>query len=344
VRRRRAEEAVGNGGFSDSLLSQESTVMGGANSLFGGPGGQSVDTSQHSVFGADFRLGPTTTPETNEVDPIAEADVYIAYGRDAQAEEILREALERDPERPAIRMKLLEIYASRQDATQFAPHAQVMHARTGGVGSEWAQVAAWGRALDPADPMYADSGATGLSDRLEPADTEAIWLTQDPNNNVDTRPLALGDLALPLDAFPTSPGVQGTQPNVNQADDFGRLPPVHLADSASGEPRPLEMDLSGISLDLGDDLRQPPRHDAAAHGVGAVRMTEGTQDPFSSPAGSDAGRNSEIAQDLRIKVDLAKAYLEIGDQEGARELLESVMQQADGALRSEAEALLTQMG
>ena len=69
VYRRRQQKPEQAHGFQDSLLSQESTVMAGANSLFGAAGGQSVDTSQHSVFGADFRIGGSN--ESNEVDPIA---------------------------------------------------------------------------------------------------------------------------------------------------------------------------------------------------------------------------------------------------------------------------------
>ena len=54
-----------------------------------------------------------------EVDPIAEADVYMAYGRDAQAEEILKEALQKDSNRIAVHAKLLEIYANRKDTKSF---------------------------------------------------------------------------------------------------------------------------------------------------------------------------------------------------------------------------------
>jgi pilus assembly protein FimV len=50
-----------------------------------------------------------------DVDPVAEADVYLAYGRDLQAEEILKEAMRSSPERLAIRTKLLEVYAKRRD-------------------------------------------------------------------------------------------------------------------------------------------------------------------------------------------------------------------------------------
>ncbi|HHI77247.1 MAG TPA: hypothetical protein ENJ94_08755, partial [Gammaproteobacteria bacterium] len=48
--------------------------------------------------------------ETGEVDPVAEADVYIAYGRYQQAEDLLKQAMERDPDRLALKHKLLEVY------------------------------------------------------------------------------------------------------------------------------------------------------------------------------------------------------------------------------------------
>ena len=57
---------------------------------------------------------PVAGMEAEEVDPIAEADVYMAYGRDAQAEEILKESLQKDSNRVPVHAKLLEIYAKRQ--------------------------------------------------------------------------------------------------------------------------------------------------------------------------------------------------------------------------------------
>ncbi|NJR72172.1 MAG: hypothetical protein HC782_03655, partial [Gammaproteobacteria bacterium] len=57
--------------------------------------------------------------DTDEVDPLAEADVYIAYGRDGQAEEILKEAMTRDKNRHDVSMKLLEIYHARKSAQAF---------------------------------------------------------------------------------------------------------------------------------------------------------------------------------------------------------------------------------
>ncbi len=70
------------------------------------------------------------TIDTDEVDPVAEADVYMAYGRDTQAEEILLEALQKDPQRTAIHAKLLEIYANRRSLKQFETLASELYAQT----------------------------------------------------------------------------------------------------------------------------------------------------------------------------------------------------------------------
>lgn len=87
-------------------------------------------------------------------DPLAEADVYLAYGRDLQAEEILREAMRDTPERLAIRTKLLEIYAKRRDVKGFEILAKQLHAATNGRGKDWARAQELGRAISPGNPLY----------------------------------------------------------------------------------------------------------------------------------------------------------------------------------------------
>jgi pilus assembly protein FimV len=127
-----------------------------AHSLFAETGGQSIDTS-NSVFNSSFAPSASQL-DTNEVDPVAEADVYIAYGRDAQAEEILKEALRTHPERYPVRLKLLEIYASRKDQRAFETQAGELYSMTRGQGDEWAQAAALGLSIDPLNPLYATGG------------------------------------------------------------------------------------------------------------------------------------------------------------------------------------------
>ena len=143
-----------------------------ANSLFGATGGQSVDTAASS-FNSSF-IPAASQLDSNEVDPVAEADVYIAYGREEQAEDILKEALRAQPDRHPVRVKLLEIYSRRGDKAAFNALAQEMHARTHGVGEEWERAAKLGRAVDAGNPMYAGGGDTVMRGpatelRLDPA-------------------------------------------------------------------------------------------------------------------------------------------------------------------------------
>ncbi|MFH1870336.1 MAG: FimV/HubP family polar landmark protein [Pseudomonadota bacterium] len=133
-----------------------------------------TDLSAHSVFSTTSVAPPPSEQETSQfsttgmgmaanqetVDPVVEADTFLAFGRDAQAEEILLEALKTDPQRQAIHLKLLDIYAARKNAGQFELVARDMHALTGGTGEVWDKVAAMGAALDPGCSLYA-SGSSG---------------------------------------------------------------------------------------------------------------------------------------------------------------------------------------
>ncbi|UVW27744.1 FimV/HubP family polar landmark protein [Massilia sp. H6] len=159
----------------DRILDAEPSVLGvpnqAAHSLYAQTGGQSVDTS-NSVFNSSFAPSASQL-DTNEVDPVAEADVYIAYGRDAQAEEILKEALRNQPERHAVRLKLLEIYAARKDLRAFESQASELHGISRGQGDEWAQAAALGLSIDPANPLYASAaGAAPVAPTPSPQERD----------------------------------------------------------------------------------------------------------------------------------------------------------------------------
>jgi pilus assembly protein FimV len=128
------------------------------NSLFGQTGGRSVDTGAVSSFNSSF-IPAATQVDASDVDPVAEADVYIAYGREEQAEDILKEALRVQPDRHPARVKLMEILARRGDKAGFARHAADLMTRTGGTGEDWERAAAIGRSIDPTNSMFTASAA-----------------------------------------------------------------------------------------------------------------------------------------------------------------------------------------
>ena len=150
--------------FEDSIMTSGDLK---GNTVLGGVSGGKIDTNDTS-FLTDFSQAGLGSIDTNEVDPIAEAEVYMAYGRDAQAEEILREALAKDTGRHEIRLKLLEIYAGRKNLNAFEAVAGEMYAAIGGQASPiWDKAAELGRTLDPQNPLYSEKQKTAKPDQID---------------------------------------------------------------------------------------------------------------------------------------------------------------------------------
>ena len=161
--RRRQQNTATEIALTETLPPPPSSL--GPNSVFGTNGGQTVDTGTAPPHTGEFSQAGPGTIDTDEVDPVAEADVYMAYGRDSQAEEILLEAMHKDPSRLAIHAKLLEIYANRRSTKQFETLAGELYAQSGGNGPEWHKVAEMGRQIDPSNPLY---GAAKTSAAVSP--------------------------------------------------------------------------------------------------------------------------------------------------------------------------------
>jgi pilus assembly protein FimV len=242
-----------------------------AHSLFAETGGQSIDTS-NSVFNSSFAPSASQL-DTNEVDPVAEADVYIAYGRDAQAEEILKEALRNHPERAPVRLKLLEIYAARKDQRAFEAQAGEMYGLTRGQGGDWAQAAALGLSIDPHNPLYATAGDTVPA--AQPSTPEAIAeqaiLSQMHEEGVSAEP-DLMDLGLPDDS-PTA------------------LPEPVQSAARPADDHTLDFDLGGLSFDPVASNEAP----AAVAPVADINDMEFTSEPIEAAA---APKEDEPSFDL----------------------------------------------
>ena len=113
---------------------------------------------------ADSQLKPS-----DSLDALAEADVYLAYGRDVQAEEILREALGVTPNKVELHQKLLDIFVLRGDREAFAKVAQTMSTYLDSQGPQWLRVCELGALLDGSNPLYSNHAGPGSLDSGEPA-------------------------------------------------------------------------------------------------------------------------------------------------------------------------------
>ncbi|HSO84269.1 FimV/HubP family polar landmark protein [Thiocapsa sp.] len=79
--------------------------------------------------------------ETDEADALSEADIYIAYGRYKEAEDLLKRELKRSPERRDVRFKLAEVYAGSEHPEALRKLMQNLKA----TGAATAEPARWQR-------------------------------------------------------------------------------------------------------------------------------------------------------------------------------------------------------
>lgn len=135
--------------FGDDTTEQDDQEKAGENTA---PG--EASSAGYSTGVSSMSYSPSQIDASGEGDPVLEADVLLAYGRDQQAEEVLKEALQNNPERTAIHVRLAEIHATRQDRQAFAATAKTLQTLTQAQGSDWLKVAELGRNLDPSNPLY----------------------------------------------------------------------------------------------------------------------------------------------------------------------------------------------
>jgi pilus assembly protein FimV len=330
-------------------------------SFFGASGGQRIDT--HDAPGAtssasSMSYSLSQLDAIGDVDPVAEADVYLAYGRDLQAEEILKEAMRANPDRLAVRSKLLEVYAKRRDTKGFELLAGQLFALTGPDNEEWHKAQALGRQIDADNPLYAPGGQPDMLVReggrlVEPLD--ATTMPQSVQAKAPVGPIS-------------EPGSLDAAPNLDLELD------LDLAGSTSSDAAPSALEVTrpfttgaaiaddaSFSIDLPgmDKPQTTPSASAAASGgldfdLGELTLDDDKAGASSRPAPLAADDDFAAslpsfelsdgdADPLARKLELAEEFRQIGDMEGARDLLEEVLASAEGSLKTKAQGMLNSL-
>jgi pilus assembly protein FimV len=193
-----------------------------------------------------------------------------------------------------------------------------------------------------------DLGSLELED-LEPQKQAAETAAKDSETGEDSFDLdsmmaeaeavvdADGDTALNLDSEFSADELQA---ELDQLSDLSVLDSEFDKDQtpagAEQSPAPLglvEEDLAPAS----EGLDQPIDLDAAFE-------TAGEQDADSEVLDLDSTDSVESEDDVSTKLDLARAYVEMGDDDGARSILEEVVSEGNASQKGEAEQLLSGLG
>jgi pilus assembly protein FimV len=218
--------------------------------------------------------------DIDAADALAEADIYIAYGRHQQAIDLLNNALATEPDNPVYRLKLLEIYTERNN------HAAA--------AAQLAKI----RSIGDADSIArAESLMDSLEGRAEPK-------PELPKASVSTP--AESGLRLPPNPLEMMPDSKES-----------------LDEKFSG------LEIEGRATSSDDD-------DLDLSGDFATGRATGYEDEELVIAADSNG--------LSTKLDLARAYLDMGDDDGARQILDEVVAEGSEELKAEARALLDRIG
>lgn len=111
-----------------------------------------------NIFASDFAAGDfdVIDMDQGEIDPISEADVYLAYGRYQQAEDLMRDAIADQPERDECKLKLLEIFYANGNKRAFEAYVgELVSAGKKDDVMFWAKVTEMGSEICADSPLFA---------------------------------------------------------------------------------------------------------------------------------------------------------------------------------------------
>jgi len=279
---------------------------------YGASTGRGDPLPEESV-GAGFVTEMETTQgvavHSEDVDPLAEAEIYLAYGRDEQAEQTLQEAIRQAPERNELKLKLLEVLQALGDTERFDILAKELSAILDPDSADWMYVGTLGRVVNPSNPLY----------RGGPTPTPTPVGVDLPAKPVDV--LSSGSDAAPAAKVGIDEGIP-----FELEDGDGTVSIVPAPEVVAGTPATKVLD-EGIDFEVslpGEEVVEV-----------ADPMSVGNPAVATNEASTDA-----LQLELSTQLDLASAYFDMGDPEAAGELLREVERRGDAGLRERAKALL----
>ena len=394
IRRRKMQE-----GFEESILN---VGMGSAVASAAAYGSHAVGDSGESSMVSDFAMSDMGGIQSDaaEVDPISEADVYLAYGRHQQAEDIIKQALETNPRRLELHAKLLEVYHAAKNPGAFEEHAQLLHDQIRGDESNeyWQRIVGLGSELCPGNPLFGGGRMPSVSeavagtlgnvtadeedlldfdfneDEITELESAAHNVVSDEDNSLDfdvssldfslddegeDQKTAMHDNSLDFD-MPSSFAAKAAHDEdataLNLSLDAGsnvdlgsidfEMDNEVLADvPTEAFKKPAEMDLSLEDFDNEETL-----HASGDDDMG-LSLADSSSFDASELSLEDLGEDEDLGDDIfsdvdeiGTKLDLAKAYVDMGDSDGARSILDEVLEEGDDSQKEQAQELLRQMG
>ncbi|MFQ5642944.1 MAG: FimV/HubP family polar landmark protein [Thiogranum sp.] len=342
LRRKRSVETE----FQESILQAARGESAGSDSEIVGSGPDSTDSaSSESSLLSEFAVSDMGSIKNDgEADPLAEADVYLAYGRYQQAEDLISDALEKDVENENLNLKLLEVYLAGKNQSAFDAHAQGILARLENSDDPmWTKVAEMGREMSPDNPMYQTGSQPAAAGSTDDPDMDS--LSEDIDFDLDS------EAGSEPEAFEP---VAGADEDIDAARDEGLEFDIDLSFDAVDEEKPDsveftppetatdEPEVSGPELNIDMDSVEP---DAVKNDSAMEFDIEDMDLDSAALQDEEPEGDGELADldEISTKLDLARAYIDMGDPDGARSILDEVVEEGNSEQQDEARSIMEQM-
>lgn len=193
--------------------------------------------------------------ETGEVDPLSEADVYIAYGRYQQAEELIRQAIEKEPERGVLKYKLFEILYATKNADGYTALAEES-AGTPVESSDsesWTKVLSMGKMLSSEHPLFASADVIDSEDDLFTLNDDLLDEELDENDFADLdATLTQADFSLDQEGSETDTDAAVIDDNLLDSELLNLSNELNATDG-SQDAATADLENLGFSTSLGED-------------------------------------------------------------------------------------------
>lgn len=349
---------------------------------------ETIDPTNDSVESAESSFLSEFTPsdfdaldtEHDEVDPISEADVYLAYGRYQQAEDLIRQAIADNPERDECKLKLLEIHYARENKEAFESYAMELSKDKQSDIEFWEKVTEMGREICPHSALFSglNSAVEETSNIVGLANNTADKLTDESDGlagldvaerGVDSE--SRDGLGSPYDYSTSSVSDDFDEPSFNSdegseqnssvdfevpdevtdgideesIDALGEFGNISETDS-SIESFEFESGLTSVDSVNQDAANELSEFDENAN----IDLNDTLISDFNivesamESGGIDEGLSGFTDIDeIENKLDLAKACVDMDDSASAKELLEEVLEQGNETQKSEARGLLEKL-
>jgi pilus assembly protein FimV len=253
-----------------------------------------------------------------------------ASGHDSVETDLLN-ALALDPTDLNAHLNVLEYFYTRRDPDKFEAAAEAMHAQvTDPNAAEWQGAMLMGADICPTHPLFSglDQGgpATNLND-----------------------PFASGDFDLHQPSFtkPTNTGNLGRKdvptPKATPAVPASSFDFDRVSDQKGGSKKPSEELSFDFDLDLDTPAKPSAKLDIPSLEIPNLDFTNDAKSTDTTQQMNALSADFLGDDAVATKIDLARAYLDMGDSDGARSMLEEVLTEGNVSQRDEAKKLLSEI-